>query len=151
VRFDEIRLGPRHQSAPRTTQPLPTTGCVGLPGGWRVTIGPCTSNEERPGPAVHASEREAEGLVLRTREPGDRIHFHGREVSLKRFLSQRRVPFDLRPDLPIIAAGQRVLWVSGQTADASDCGPRKLHMVIDQVRPESGRPDGRAPTVPRSA
>ena len=37
-----------------------------------------------------------------------------RDVSLKRYLIDRRVPADLRPRLPLVAAGNLVLWVPGQ-------------------------------------
>jgi tRNA(Ile)-lysidine synthetase-like protein len=57
-------------------------------------------------------------LAVRTRLPGDRVHAKGREMSLKRFLIDRRVPADLRARLPLVAAGRQVLWVAGQALDA---------------------------------
>src|SRR5207245_4348020 len=72
-----------------------------------------------PGPAL-AEERSAvvavpEGpLVVRSRRAGDRVRAGIRDVSLKRFLIDRRVPADLRPRLPLVAAGNLVLWVPGQ-------------------------------------
>jgi hypothetical protein len=38
-------------------------------------------------------------------------------MSLKRFLMERRVPFDERSRLPLVASGDRVLWVAGQAIE----------------------------------
>ena len=52
-------------------------------------------------------------LVVRTRRPGDRVYWHGREMSLKRLLLERRIPAEERDALPLLAAGSRVLWFPG--------------------------------------
>jgi tRNA(Ile)-lysidine synthase len=54
---------------------------------------------------------------VRTRRPGDRIRFRGRDVSLKRYLLDRRVPADLRTGLPLVAEGSRVVWIPGLSID----------------------------------
>jgi tRNA(Ile)-lysidine synthetase-like protein len=55
-------------------------------------------------------------LVVRSRRAGDRVRAGRRDVSLKRFLMDRRVPADLRAQMPLVAAGNLVLWVPGQPA-----------------------------------
>lgn len=111
--FGEIRVGPRPATAVPYAYPLPVPGRVDLPGGFtlvaRSSRGPSASKEET---AVVAAA-EDEPLVVRTRRPGDCVRTRGREVSLKRFLMDRRVPADLRGRLPMVAAGRRVLWVPG--------------------------------------
>ena len=52
-------------------------------------------------------------LVVRTRRPGDRVQWHGREITLKRLLLERRIPAEERDFLPVLAAGPRVLWFPG--------------------------------------
>jgi tRNA(Ile)-lysidine synthase len=65
-------------------------------------------------------------LEVRTRRPGDRVRAAGRDVSLKRFLMDRRVPAQERGGLPLLAAGHRVLWVPGQRIDGADAGERQF-------------------------
>jgi tRNA(Ile)-lysidine synthetase-like protein len=65
-------------------------------------------------------------LVVRSRQVGDRVRAGNRDVSLKRFLMDRRVPADLRPRLPLVAAGNLVLWVPGQPAAAGAPGGAPL-------------------------
>jgi tRNA(Ile)-lysidine synthase len=64
-------------------------------------------------------------LVVRTRRPGDRVRAGGRELSLKRFLMDRRVPAHERGALPLIAAGDRVLWIAGQLLDGAETDRRR--------------------------
>jgi tRNA(Ile)-lysidine synthase len=56
-------------------------------------------------------------LTVRTRRPGDRVRSAGREVSLKRFLADRRVPAADRDRLSVVAAGRNVVWVEGLPVD----------------------------------
>ncbi len=56
-------------------------------------------------------------LTVRTRRPGDRVRSAGREISLKRFLIDRRVPSAERDRVPVIASGRTVVWVQGQPVD----------------------------------
>ena len=50
----------------------------------------------------------------------------GRDVSLKRFLMDRRVPAQDRSSLPLLAAGRQVLWVPGQRIDGADTAERRF-------------------------
>jgi len=127
--FDEVRVGPRTGPRGRFAYPLEVPGRVELPGGWaieaRTATGPAASN---PGTAVVAAPAGAP-LFVRTRRPGDRVSWKGRDVSLKRFLMERRVPADEREDLPLVAAGSRVLWVAGQPSEAG-AGDRWLGLRL---------------------
>ena len=53
--------------------------------------------------------------VLRTPQPGDRIHPLGAPGAkpLRRFLTDRKVPLLLRPVLPVLADGNEILWAPG--------------------------------------
>ncbi len=125
-RFDDVRVGPTApmgSGGPRTrgggfAYPLQVPGRVELPGGWALEAlsepGPPVSNPE----TALVAAPSGEPLLVRTRRPGDRVSWGGREVSLKRFLMQRRVPADERESLPLVAAGSRVLWVPGQPSEA---------------------------------
>ena len=54
--------------------------------------------------------------ILRTPRPGDRFWPVGRGLSkpLRRFLQEQGVPAGVRPLLPVLASGSRVLWIYGQ-------------------------------------
>jgi hypothetical protein len=54
-------------------------------------------------------------------------------VSLKRYLIDRRVPADLRPRLPLVAAGSLVLWVPGQPAPAAEPGNRFVALELQDA------------------
>jgi tRNA(Ile)-lysidine synthase len=109
VSFDDIRIGPRSEGAPGFAYPLPVPGRVELPGGLILTATPASGPEARTAEAA-VIEMPGEGLVVRTRLPGDRIRAGGHEVSLKRVLRQERIPVDLRAGLPLVASGSRILW-----------------------------------------
>ena len=145
-RFDEVRVGPRTRGRGRFAYPLPVPGRVELPGGWALEALP------EPGPAVSNPETalvaapSGEPLLVRTRRPGDRVSWGGREVSLKRFLMERRVPADERESLPLVAAGSHVLWVAGQPSEAG-AGDRWLGLrLLAPKSSESGA--GRGTAVP---
>jgi tRNA(Ile)-lysidine synthase len=128
VRFGEMRIGPRLVAGESFAFDLPVPGRVDLPDGQAVLARPAR------GPAS-ARDRSAvvaapEGpLVVRTRQVGDRVRAGRREVSLKRFLIDRRVPADLRPWLPLVATGNLVLWVPGQPV-AADPGQRFVRLEL---------------------
>jgi tRNA(Ile)-lysidine synthase len=114
-RFDEVRVGPRTSPPTPFAYPLDVPGRVDLPDGraLEAETDAAVSNEETARVAAPAGEP----LLVRTRQPGDRVFRRGREVSLKRFLMEQRVPADERGRLPLVAAGSRVLWVGGQPAE----------------------------------
>jgi tRNA(Ile)-lysidine synthase len=115
--FDSVWLGPRRSATPAFSYPVEIPGRLDLPGGLRLTTrpsrGPAVSKEEM---AVVALPEEP--LVVRTRRPGDRVRAHGREMSLRRLMMDRRMPADLRGGLPLLAAGPRVLWAPGLAVEA---------------------------------
>ncbi len=112
VRFDQLRVGPRTEPKGPFAYPLRVPGRVQLPGGLAVEAEP-QAQVGRLRVAVPAGAP----LELRTRRPGDRVFWHGREVSLKRFLMERRIPAEERGGLPLLAAGPRILWLPGTTLE----------------------------------
>ena len=54
-------------------------------------------------------------VVLRNRRPGDRFHPLGSsgEKKLKDFFIDRKVPRPERDDVPVLAAGNEIIWVVG--------------------------------------
>jgi tRNA(Ile)-lysidine synthase len=114
VSFDEIRIGPQSEPAPVYSFALSVPGKVALPNGLTVTAQPDAGPPRTDGATVVIAAPGSE-LTVRTRRPGDRVQVGDRDVSLKRFLMKRRVPVTDRGGLPLVAAGERVLWIPGLT------------------------------------
>jgi tRNA(Ile)-lysidine synthetase-like protein len=102
--------------------------------------GSCLRAREAQGPASPeigwaVVELPAEPLVVRTRRPGDRVRAAGRERSLKRLLLEGRVPADERARLPLVAAGDRVVWfpglAPGGAAAAGTRGARYVALAVE--------------------
>jgi tRNA(Ile)-lysidine synthase len=128
--FGEIQIGPA-TGAPRPFAfPLPVPGRVALPGGLAVVArqarGPVSSRGEAAVVAVPEGP-----LVVRTRRSGDRVRTHGREVSLRRFLIDRRIPAFDRAALPVVAAGDQVLWIPGQPVECGSSCRRFVRLELE--------------------
>jgi tRNA(Ile)-lysidine synthetase-like protein len=129
--FESLHLG---RVRPRPTPfalPLLVPGRVVAPGGLAFTArnheGPPVSN---PYEAVVAA---GEGdLVVRNPRPGDRVWLGGRAQRLNRVFMERRVPRDLRVGYPVVASGDAVLFVPGETLDPPE-GPGTGRLVLIAV------------------
>jgi len=133
--FDEIRIGPSGPAAAPFVAALRVPGAVALPDGRSLVArrarGPAASNGTTAVVALPDSP-----LVVRTRRPGDRVRAKGREMSLKSFLVDGRVPARDRASLPLIASGDRVLWVPGLRVEAAD--PGRGRFVRLELQPPAG-------------
>lgn len=116
-----------------TTLPLPAgpplcfplgEGEYCFPGGFCVKIWCELRGNANIPPQVHKKglnscadcDKIPDDTVLRTARPGDRFWPVGRGLSkpLRRFLQEQGVPAGVRPLLPVLASGSRVLWIYGQ-------------------------------------
>jgi tRNA(Ile)-lysidine synthase len=129
IHFDEIRIGPAGPAAPPFDAALDVPGRAPLPDGRWVVARPL----RRPGP--RAIGVPAGPLTVRTRRPGDRVRSAGREMSLKRFLMDRRVPAADRDRLPVVASGRTVVWVEGQDVDGAPGSRRHVRLSVTRARP----------------
>lgn len=113
VSFDRLWIGPQPGGALSYAFPLSVPGRVELPGGLALVAEPAAprSVSEEPWALVAVP---AGPLEVRTRRPGDRVRVRGRAQSLKRYLISHRVPAPARGRLPLLAAGNDVLWMPGQ-------------------------------------
>jgi tRNA(Ile)-lysidine synthase len=134
VEFAEMRIGPWRAPAPAFAIEVPVPGRVDLPGRGlaieaQAAKGPAASN------GVTAVVAAPDGpLTVRTRRPGDRVRAKGRDMSLKKFLLERRVPADERAGLPLLAAGSRVLWVPGQHLEEEKDARRFVRVRLEKRR-----------------
>jgi tRNA(Ile)-lysidine synthase len=131
VEFHELRIGPRQRRPEAFSIDLVVPGTAEIPGGFAIEAlsdgGPAESNGAT---AVVAAPDGP--LTVRTRRPGDRVRAKGRDMSLRKFLMERRVPADARAGLPLLAAGSRVLWVPGQPTDADGVGRRYVRVRLER-------------------
>jgi tRNA(Ile)-lysidine synthase len=134
VEFAYLRIGPRRAPAEAFAVDVPVPGRVDLPGRGlsleaQTAAGPGASN------GVTAVVAAPDGpLTVRTRRPGDRVRAKGRDMSLKKFLMERRVPADERAGLPLLAAGSRVLWVPGQELEEEMGARHYVRVRLDKKR-----------------
>jgi tRNA(Ile)-lysidine synthase len=132
--WGEVRIGPRLSPAEPFAIDVPVPGRVTLPG-----RGLALKAQSDQGPAVSNGvtavvAAPAGPLTLRTRRPGDRVRAKGRDMSLKKFLMERRVPADERAGLPLLASGRRVLWVPGQPLDADGDSRRYVRVRLERKK-----------------
>ena len=141
VHFDEVHIGRRREASGAARDfavELPVPGRVALPDGGTVEA------RAARGPA----RRRVDGDVVAV--PGDRwssgragpaiaCGWASRELSLKRYLAERRVPAFDRPALPLVAAGARVVWVAGQApATEADGAARFVRIKLRVARQGAG-------------
>jgi tRNA(Ile)-lysidine synthase len=108
--------------AERTGAPPPAAAALPVPGSAR--FGEALIVAEA-GPALPPTVRRvaviaglaAGGLVVRGPLPGDRIALAaGGHAAVGRLLAAAGIPARHRPSVPVVAAGERVLWVAGHRA-----------------------------------
>jgi len=143
-RFGEIRLGPRGGDASGFARPLSVPGRVELPGGRAIEACPLAGPADaRPGMEA-VPVPGGEPLLVRTRRPGDRVFRGGREVSLSRLLMERRIPAEERGRLPLVASGDRVLWVAGEVPPGPVSGEGWVGIrFVDAAESGAARGEGR--------
>ncbi|HEX7003183.1 MAG TPA: tRNA lysidine(34) synthetase TilS [Trueperaceae bacterium] len=71
-------------------------------------------------------------LVLRSRQPGDRMRLPGGSKSLARLMIDRKIPREERDGLLVLAAGDQVLWAEGIGAAAGYADGRALPSEDDR-------------------
>ncbi len=141
-RFGALSIGPAVAPQAPFTLPLPVPGEVSLPGGVSLTASPWDDSRPSSGPGALIALDDTAGLVVRTRRPGDRVQHRGRQVSLKRYFLDRRVPADVRAGSPLVATEHQVWWVVGQPCERQ----ARSHLVYIEVR-DSGTIKGTAEGV----
>lgn len=95
--------------------PLSLNGVTRLPNIGEVAAAPCRAAPIRDDPSRQVlNPASLEGAVLRTRRNGDRIRPLGcGDRLLSDYLIDKKVDRPLRDATPLVAVGNRVLWVCG--------------------------------------
>ncbi|MBQ7859981.1 MAG: tRNA lysidine(34) synthetase TilS [Faecalibacterium sp.] len=113
------------EKLPRSTAVFPLApGEYSFAGGRKLKIEVFSADNFENTPLVHKKDLKNMAdyakisllyPVLRTRQAGDIFRLAGRGVSksLKKLYSEEKQPAELRAELPLLAAGQQVLWLWG--------------------------------------
>ncbi len=97
----------------------PAPGQVESPGGWRWRLVRRDSHPNEPWPPPEVARLDAarvpRPLEIRAWRPGDRFWPQGAPgpKKLQDFFVNAKIPRWLRPHLPLVAAGQEIVWVPG--------------------------------------
>lgn len=94
-------------------------GITRLPGGFEVVIGVMPDDSFKNINIIYKVSTKAHlyadrikgALYARPRRPGDRILQGGMHKSLKKLYCDKKIPEELRAELPVICDGDGVLWV----------------------------------------
>ena len=121
---------------PREEQPITVPGETLLPG-WRITatIEEAASCEHTTNPysALFDMDRLSEPVTVRRRRDGDRFTSLGMSGSkkLQDFLTDAKVPKNHRDSIPILLAGDKIIWIVGHRLDA---GPKVSETTCHVLR-----------------
>lgn len=108
--------------------PAPAPPAVELPVPGVARFGPARVHA-RPGVAglpnaTTVAVTNGEPLVVRSPLPGDRVALAGGgHQAVGRLLSSAGIPARRRPQVPVVAMGNRVVWVAGHRADPRNLAP----------------------------
>ena len=111
---------------PGWSQPLPVSGTLALDAHWSIEVLP-----EQPDPvpdrALHIPLGESDWPILRTWQPGDRVALsNGQSRKVQDWFTDRRVSGYFRHHLPMLAHGNRILWIVRLAAFPPAIPPRPL-------------------------
>ncbi len=114
-------------------RPAPAEADLGIPG--RVRFGDVAVAARIGAAAPPAADRVAVAcgrpLRVRSTRPGDRLPLRdGGHVAVGRLLADRGVPARRRPEVPVVADGDRVVWVAGHRAADDLLAPPGVRAVV---------------------
>lgn len=149
---DTRAAGVQPAPPPRPSQKAPLSREeITLPGGYQLQIEIFQADISQNTPLVHKKDLKnmadyakitGSECVLRTRKAGDRFRPAGRGVSkpLKKLLNELHVPPRARSALPLLAAGETVLWLWDQgfaEGLAPDAATRTVLCITQKKTEES--------------
>ncbi len=153
ISYNKIIIAPGCDRSESFTEPveLPVPGNVCLPGGYVITArlayadGLCW-----PPPSYRAcldyEKLPSAPLTVRTRKPGDRFFPQGAPGSkkLKDFMIDQKIPRQHRETLPLVVAGEEVIWPVGtRIADPYKITDKSRELLVLEYRLEKLKNPGK--------
>ena len=71
-----------------------------------------------------------EDIVLRNRQPGDRIRLYGGTKTLKKLFIDEKVPLSIREHIPVLAEGKNIIWIKDMKTSAYYKADKKCGNVV---------------------
>jgi tRNA(Ile)-lysidine synthase len=132
-----LRRGREAAPAPFSLPIAPGTAVTHPGGAWRLVLSdarPRRPEERRPPSAAHAlfdADALPDALRVRSPAPGDRLRLlAGGTRKLQDILVDAKVPREARSRVPVMTAGDEILWVPGLARGAGAAlGPRTTSVV----------------------
>ena len=76
-------------------------------------------------------------LMVRTRQNGDYLTMAGGHKTLKKYMSDEKIPAHLRDSIPVLASGSHILWIPGyRMSDACKVKKGTKRVISVTLRPE---------------
>ena len=96
--------------------------------GWRILIDipnninwtSIYNNKDRWVVYVNGDKLKEENLQLRSRQPGDKFQplgMDGKSQSLANYMTNARIPYELRDRMPLLVSGEQILGIPGWRLD----------------------------------
>ncbi len=83
--------------------------------------------------SVHIMPYHGEPIVIRSRQPGDRIRTGGRLQRVKQMMIDAKIPRELREKIPVVEVGGDIVWVCGlRHADTPHDGTQMIKIWIKE-------------------
>ncbi|MBS60894.1 MAG: tRNA lysidine(34) synthetase TilS [Anaerolineaceae bacterium] len=82
------------------------------------------NNADRWKAYIDCDTLEHQTLQLRSRRPGDKFQplgMHGKSQSLAHYMTNARIPYELRNRIPLLVSGERIIWIAGWRLDQRAC------------------------------
>jgi len=137
------------QPAPPETPQIQAAIPVNLPGEtrlpdsrWRLVVGfgPAVAAPQpaTPWEACLDAAAVSQPLILRPRQPGDTfcpLGMGGKHQKINEFMINAKIPANWRPQIPLLVAGEQVVWVCGyrpaETAKIQATTQQVLHLKFE--------------------
>jgi len=137
------------EAAPSAFYCMVAPGGSAVASGWRLTLSPpapITTADVGASPGAWAmfdAEALRDGLVVRSRRPGDRIHLPGIGTrKLQDVLVDAKVPREARDALPLVVVAGEIVWVPGVARSAGAAVGPQTRAVVRGVFERTGSDAG---------
>ncbi len=92
-----------------------------------------TAEDENRQESAHIMPYQGKAVLIRSRQPGDRMRTGGKTQRVKQMMIDAKIPKNQRDRIPIVEVGGEVVWIVGlRHADAPPGGTQKIKIWIKE-------------------